>query len=246
MTKVYTIDKNLNGIGDAARIALLQDTKIVTVRVGGGADAQSWKIHKKLLTHHSPYFAAAFDGSFSEATTDSIDMKEDDPRAFELFVQWLYTGKLFMSWDEPSTEFEIECKVKVPTVPEFASIVWALGGKPVCPAFQDHAMLLILTHFRNNWLEKDTAWHFYRVSPPGSRLRMLAVDQFLWDIKYWAFQFDMGDYIHGGTVHNISIADFTEDVVKRLIENRSDRPDPFEMGSRYLNVLDFEEYKKGF
>ncbi|KAL8696997.1 MAG: hypothetical protein Q9224_002514 [Gallowayella concinna] len=171
-------------------------------------------------------------------------MNEDDPRAFELFVQWLYTGKLFMSSNEASTEYEINRKVKVPEVQSFASTVWALGDKLVCPAFQDHAMLLLLAHLHKEFLDKYTAQVIYRVCPPGSRLRMLAVDQFLWDIGLSQFGGKMWDCPDGGIAHDIGIADFTEDVAKRLIEKRGERQDPSEIGSRYLQVLKYENYKK--
>ncbi|KAL8809910.1 MAG: hypothetical protein Q9200_003011 [Gallowayella weberi] len=246
MPKVHEVDQNLNGVGDAGRIALLQDTKVITVRVGSGADAWSWMIHKKLLIYHSPYFAAALGGSFSEATTDSIDLNEDDARAFELFVQWLYTGKASMTWGEKSEEYELNSKVIGQEIPDFASVVWALGDKLACPAFQDHAMILIVGRFQHELLDKGIVRLFYQVSSSGSRLRKLAVDQFLWDVGSDEFDSKDWDYPDGDVLPDIDIPDFTEDVAKRLIENRCNRQDPSEMGSRYLQVLNYnyEDYKK--
>ncbi|KAL8808503.1 MAG: hypothetical protein Q9182_000054 [Xanthomendoza sp. 2 TL-2023] len=241
MAQPHTVNKNIGGIGDAAHIVLLQDTKVVTVRVGSGADARSWIIHKKLLTHHSPYFAAAFGKSFREATTDSIDLSEDDVLAFELFVQWLYTGRLFMTWGENGGNYELNGKIIIQETPDFASVVWALGDKLACPAFQDHAMLLIVARFKDGLLDKETARLFYRISPPGSRLRQLAVDQFLWNIGHGWFDCTFWENTYGEeSFHDIDIPEFTEDIAKRLIENRGVRPEPWEMGSRYLQVLNYE------
>ncbi|KAI4249484.1 MAG: hypothetical protein L6R42_008971 [Xanthoria sp. 1 TBL-2021] len=82
---------NDGGVADSERVLLLQDTGVVTVRVGSSND--TWTIHRRLLTHHSPFFAAALNGSFNESTTKTVELIEDDPSAFMLFVLWLYSGE---------------------------------------------------------------------------------------------------------------------------------------------------------
>lgn len=54
-------------------------------------------VHKRQLCDISPFFAAAFDGSFREKS-GSMELSEDSPEAFELLVQWLNQGRLEVSW----------------------------------------------------------------------------------------------------------------------------------------------------
>jgi hypothetical protein len=59
-----------------------------------GAERRKWTIHKKLICTRVPYFEKAFQGSFQEATDQSICLTEEDPAGFEVFLSWLYTGSL--------------------------------------------------------------------------------------------------------------------------------------------------------
>ncbi|KAL8876951.1 MAG: hypothetical protein Q9198_004938 [Flavoplaca austrocitrina] len=164
MGTVKDADSNKGGIADAERVSLLQDTAIATVRVG--KDAKSWILHKSLLNRHSPFFAAALNGSFKEATTNTVELDDDDPESFQLFVQWLYTG---------------EIKADMNDLPTKACRAWALGDKLQCPAFQDSAMLRLIGYHRDEFLTEDTMRLIYTISPPGSKLRKFAVGQLCWD-----------------------------------------------------------------
>ncbi|KAI9675666.1 MAG: hypothetical protein M1817_001033 [Caeruleum heppii] len=64
------------------------------VNVYVGPARKHWILHEKLLSHHSPFFASAFGGAFAEAETGKIELLEDDPAAFELLIQWLYSGSM--------------------------------------------------------------------------------------------------------------------------------------------------------
>ena len=60
--------------------------------MGSGSIAKTWMLHRALLTRHSNYFAAAFaPGRFAESSSKKIELPTDDPCAFSIFVQWLYT-----------------------------------------------------------------------------------------------------------------------------------------------------------
>jgi hypothetical protein len=51
-------------------------------------------VHRELLTHHSPFFAAALHGSFAESISQSVKLPAENPAIFELCIAWLYTGQL--------------------------------------------------------------------------------------------------------------------------------------------------------
>ncbi|KAL9032508.1 MAG: hypothetical protein Q9180_006459 [Flavoplaca navasiana] len=221
-------DSNKRGIADPERVLLIRGTQVVTVNVGSGGDAESWIIHKRLLTHHSPFFAAALKGNFAESATNTVSLVEDDPDAFKLFVQWLYSGELALG--------ELASYSK--SLPRVACLAWALGDKLQCPVFQDRAMLQLLAYHKREYLVEDTVWLIYNVSPPGSKLRSFAVDVACYDkIEHRP----LGIGVDG----IMAVEDFNRDLIDGLAKfDRTDgEEDPCDEGSRYLKVLDFETNK---
>ncbi|QDS76430.1 hypothetical protein FKW77_004298 [Venturia effusa] len=65
---------------------------VVTVHVG--PDKTPFLVHKDLLTTSSPYFKAAFEGEFREATDKTILLEDISVIQFKLFLDWLYFGRL--------------------------------------------------------------------------------------------------------------------------------------------------------
>lgn len=59
-----------------------------------GPQQQRFIIHKRLLAQASEYFNRALNGSFIEAITNTITLKQHHPEAFEVVYQWLYTGTI--------------------------------------------------------------------------------------------------------------------------------------------------------
>ncbi|KAL8635283.1 MAG: hypothetical protein Q9226_009370, partial [Calogaya cf. arnoldii] len=196
----------------------LQDTEVVTMRVSSGQETESWMIHRDLLTHHSPFFAAALSGSFKESTTNTVELIEDDPGAFALFVQWLYTGK---------------CEVKFDKTPSIACLAWALGDKLHCPTFQDRAICRLIAYNQEYPLREDAMRLIYNVSPPGSRLRMFAVDSVCWD------RTKNKKLPQIGAADIMAVEDFNRDLLERLLEYGNEAENLCSYGARYLKVLDY-------
>jgi hypothetical protein len=69
---------------------------LVTVIVGADKDQREWTIHRSLLAYQSPYFAQRFGDTVRNAEKENassrVELLEDSPTAFELFVKWLYQG----------------------------------------------------------------------------------------------------------------------------------------------------------
>ncbi|QDS76447.1 hypothetical protein FKW77_004561 [Venturia effusa] len=65
---------------------------IVTVEIG--PDKTPFTAHKDLLVACSPYFKAAFEGSFREASEKSVHIADVKPSTFQHFLDWLYFKKL--------------------------------------------------------------------------------------------------------------------------------------------------------
>ncbi|KAL9032777.1 MAG: hypothetical protein Q9180_006312, partial [Flavoplaca navasiana] len=221
-------DSNKGGVADPQRVLLLQGTQLVTVDVGSDEGAESWTIHKRLLAHHSPFFAAAFNGNFAESATNTVSLIEDDPDAFKLFVQWLYSGELALG------ELASDSK----SLPRVACLAWALGDKLQCPVFQDRAMLQLLAYHKYEWLLEDTMRLIYNVSPSGSKLRSFAVDTICYDRLVKQNPGIATDGI-------VAVVDFNRDLLERIVtfDSTESGEDPCDEGSPYLKVLDFEKNK---
>lgn len=58
-----------------------------------GASKRHWSIHRNLLCYHSTYFK---DHIVEEDKQKAavVELLDDDPRAFELLVKWLYQGRI--------------------------------------------------------------------------------------------------------------------------------------------------------
>ncbi|KAF7922965.1 hypothetical protein EAE99_007156 [Botrytis elliptica] len=67
--------------------------ELVTITIG--KEKRKFTLHKQLLCESVEYFRGAFSvGGFQESHSSCMDMPEDDPEAFELFVHWLYRGEV--------------------------------------------------------------------------------------------------------------------------------------------------------
>jgi hypothetical protein len=53
-----------------------------------------FRVHEKLLHDKAPGLAAMFRGSWKEAKMKSAELGDDDPKAFDDYVSWIYLGKL--------------------------------------------------------------------------------------------------------------------------------------------------------
>ncbi|TID13699.1 hypothetical protein E6O75_ATG01677 [Venturia nashicola] len=78
---------------------------IVTIEVG--TEKVAFTAHKDLLVACSPYFEAAFNGSFREANEKSIQI-DAKPKIFQVFLDWLYFRRLptweIIEWDGQNCE----------------------------------------------------------------------------------------------------------------------------------------------
>ncbi|KAL8851034.1 MAG: hypothetical protein Q9221_004024 [Calogaya cf. arnoldii] len=207
----------------------------VTVRVGTGEAMQTWTIQKKLLTHHSTFFAAALNGFFTEATTNTIKLDKDNPQAFQVFVQWLYTGR-FVVYSYRECDQDIAFKCCGPEA-NFLCAVWALGDKFNCHAFQDHAMLQFLVLHMDTYLQLDVLADAYKLSSSGSKLRQFVVDEFIHETL---------DGRGKENIERLSLEDFNRDALTRMVEMQGAFLPTHKDGNRYLLLLDWDIHGKQY
>lgn len=115
----------------------------ISVTVDKAGKQQKFFVHESLLIHASQYFQTALSSGFQEGETRSFFLEEDDARAFNLFVQYLYTDNydptLVVSPAEGGTSH---------VYLRMHAAAYALGNKLMAPRFQRlvlHKVLLVLT-----------------------------------------------------------------------------------------------------
>ncbi|RVX67676.1 hypothetical protein B0A52_07799 [Exophiala mesophila] len=108
-------------------------TSIVKIFVG--PEKKELAMHKDLLCAASKYFNAAFNHGFAEGEDGVINLPEEEPGRFQLFYDWLYTGRvvngpsIYMTEDTQlySDEFWLEIykmadRLMVPSLGEVATL----------------------------------------------------------------------------------------------------------------------------
>ena len=168
---------------------------LVEVMVGAGPHARSWSIHRNLLAYHSPALGQRFGND--DASSDSgygssgagdrspdwpsprarekgkgpalrLELPENQPRAFELLVKWLYQGTLddVSAIEDPAHKWEYAFTCQH---------LYALGERLSMRAVKNAA----IDQFRRGCFEAglvpgpEEMEPVYTSTPPGSPFRHL-------------------------------------------------------------------------
>ncbi|KAF2492755.1 hypothetical protein BU16DRAFT_89948 [Lophium mytilinum] len=67
---------------------------MVQVCVGEDDRQEKFAVHDTPLRSHSKFFANAMNGSWKESDERIIKLPDDSPETFELYIHYIYTGKL--------------------------------------------------------------------------------------------------------------------------------------------------------
>ena len=61
-----------------------------------GKTRRHWSLHRNILCNHSTWFQSQIEhGNMKKGGKNvSVELFDDDPRAFELLIKWLYQGKI--------------------------------------------------------------------------------------------------------------------------------------------------------
>jgi hypothetical protein len=89
-----------------------------------------YRIHQNYICHYSPYFKAAFTGSFAEAETQELQLEDVEGEVFGIFANWLYTQTI-----------ENE-DAKVPSADQLIQL-WVLADRLLVPTLQNQALLVL-------------------------------------------------------------------------------------------------------
>ncbi|KAL8947995.1 MAG: hypothetical protein Q9222_005777 [Ikaeria aurantiellina] len=150
--------------------ALLEGQASVAIKVGTGDNTRVWRLPKELLIHISPFFAAALGGQWKESATDTIELNEDDPEAFRLFIEWAYNRIL--------SHGQLHFKIS-PIKPTIGVQTWVLGDKLICPGLQDFALAHLWSCDDSSIETPELFREVFMKTAPGSVLRWWAARCFV-------------------------------------------------------------------
>lgn len=131
-----------------------------------GKMKRHWSLHRNLLCHHSTWFQKKVDVE-SKRIRAKVELFDDDPRAFELLVKWLYQGKIDDVSDMPMDkkwDYADACQQ-----------LYVLCEKINLPQLQN----LAIDQFRKGCFEAglvpgpEEMVPIYEKTPPSSRFRRL-------------------------------------------------------------------------
>lgn len=74
-----------------------------------GSEGRKWTLHHNLLSYHSQFFDETFavNGKHKRIKDGKLDLRDEDPGAFELLVKWLYQGKIDdVSWKPKDVKWD--------------------------------------------------------------------------------------------------------------------------------------------
>lgn len=125
-------------------------------------------LHTEMVTKYSAYFAKALSGSWAESSNNTIELDDVDPQLFQLFVDWVYSGRLELRETSDRESFLIHA--------------WALGDRLIAPRFKD----VVINALQYTWAKFDDEFPHsfdlavlaYELSPAQSKLRQLVIDKF--------------------------------------------------------------------
>lgn len=91
--------------------------------------SNTWSLPKNLISHYSPFLQAACSWDFREARDGRIELPEDDPTVFGLFVEWMYYGS-----------YDISPLISHSSHSSTDAKCWVLGDKLLCAEFKNYAL----------------------------------------------------------------------------------------------------------
>ncbi|KAL6714600.1 hypothetical protein ACLMJK_008025 [Lecanora helva] len=217
----------MDGAKDQKILNLFRNPIQVEVFVGRGHALTKWSLPQKLLCRYSRFF----DKTGDSADPVSVTLSEDDPDAFEMFVQWLLIGGGAIETSKMTSSHRY-------------LQAWILGQKLKCPVFQDYVMLHLLKYHKDPIAEPrdpfspESLEKVCKETVSGSRLRDWAIHQFLYDSIKRPIYYTAGEWAR--VIH--ASHDIEKDVLDSLMNlGPAAAEAPCQQSSKYLMTCVFEK-----
>lgn len=176
---------------------------------------QSFIVHKEFICYYSPFFDAAFNGSFIEGASQALDLEDVEPAIFALLVGWIYSQTV-----PPQDAY----------IPRSAlCALWVLADRLLIPKLQNEVIVALdiaSTHFTSarptgaasTWVYQKTTsrsplrrylTHLVAAAPPNSKEPKL-------ELYPTELLIDVIRFMRENDFKSISCAKFTEEQLKQF------------------------------
>ena len=150
---------------------------MVTVKVGptdklGTEEHGDFYLYENHLVYHSLFFRKALEGPWKESQDKVVELPEEEPYLFRMFIQWLYTGD-FHTGSEIEENLLDHCKL------------YALADKYQVLRLKNHVIDKIIGDKRGNLLydpPEEAIRFVYLRTANSSKLRLLICAILLTDL----------------------------------------------------------------
>jgi BTB/POZ domain len=141
-------------------------SEIITVYVG--QERTAYKLHKDLLISKSPYFRASLSSCFPEGRTFEVHLAEDVPAAFDIFVQWLYSGSV----SPIKNEGDVNVKTRA----------YIMADALLVSELKNDLMDRIRKFYIHNWMGSKILTMLAEKDTFHGQLKRFALDQLAYDL----------------------------------------------------------------
>jgi BTB/POZ domain len=181
-------------------------------------------VHKNLVCETSPFFRGACNSLFKEGLNDVIYLPEQDPEAFDIFMDWVYTGLIIFDPHPPNEESATESKAWWILVTQMYLLAHYLQSTSFGNDVIDFIGLSITRHEVLKNPQSDAIHLAYNSTLDGCGLRKLFVALNVWrpHLDRWTHVSAWKDYLEACP------AEFSQDLVVSLVrKNYELDEDPF-------------------
>lgn len=154
------------------------------MKITVGTSKEPFHIHESVLCTSSHFFKAAMSGSWKESTEHTIELPEDDPKAFAVYSHWLYFAKI-----PGLLQVAKKGESAKQSAQEYYDLVsaYVLGDKLLDAKFQNSVIDAIIdTWFTADirdgkvyFPDADAVSHAYNNTTESSKLRQMLVALYL-------------------------------------------------------------------
>jgi hypothetical protein len=188
---------------------------MVLVTVGTGENLGTFHLHEGLLRHYSSYFHAALKPEWQASSPPkAITLDLDDPKGFQAFFNWLYTGALYSTLNSNGS---------VPLRPVQICQIYVFGDARGIPELCNAAVNTLLQVSIQDWtFESPCLNYIYANTLPGSKLRKLMVDD------------AVGTYDFANLLDGAQLDKYPKDFLAEVLVSGGKRGELGKMGKRYV------------
>lgn len=185
---------------------------MATITVGSGHDSEVFTVHEDMLRRQSAFFNAALDKKWQQTQKLEIELPHDDVDVFEIYLEWLYSGRLDTKSPKPIEQLE-----RADHVAEYSLLarIYVFGEKVQDENIRDTVITVIILKTKiqdkngHCWFPDPEATKIvYDGTPSSSPTRRLITD--------FHAKFGNSDWLPTGT----GDPDFAADLPRALLDNR--------------------------